>query len=65
MKKEENKMLEIIHNNCKKEQERRNIKEKKLQEEQEYGKKWCRRILITGIICVILEVATVIVERVI
>ena len=51
MEKEENKMLEIIHNNCKK--------------EQEYGKKWCRRILITGIICVILEVATVIIERVI
>jgi len=64
MEKEENKMWEIIHKNCKKEQERRIAKEQ-YEEEQEYGKKWCRRILITGIVCVILEVATVIIERVI
>jgi len=62
MSKETNNMLEIIHNNCKKEQQR---KIKGYNEEQEYGKKWCRRILITGIICVILEVATIIIERVI
>ena len=62
MNKETNNMLEIIHNNCKKEQQR---KIKKYKEEQEYGKKWCRRILITGIICVILEIATIIIERVI
>lgn len=62
MSKETNNMLDIIHNNCKKEQERRITKEQ-YEEEQEYGKKWCRRILITGIICVILEVATVIIER--
>lgn len=61
---ETNKMLNIIHNNCKKEQERR-ISKEQYKEEQEYGKKWCHRILITGIICVILEVATVIIERVI
>ena len=62
MEKEENKMLEIIHNNCKKEQERRK-ENQQYKEEQEYGKKWCRRLLITGIICVILEIATVIIER--
>lgn len=61
---EDKKMFDIIHNNCKKEQERR-ITKGQYEEEQEYGKKWCRRILITGIICVILEVATVIIERVI
>ena len=64
MKKEENKMLEIIHNNCKQEQEKRIAKEQ-YEEEQEYGKKWCKRILITGIICVIFEIAVLIIERVI
>ena len=65
MSKETNNMFDIIHNNCKKEQERRNVKEKKLQEEQEYGKKWCKRILITGILCVVFEVTILIFERVI
>ena len=62
MSKETNNMFEIIHNNCKKEQQR---KIKEYNEEQEYGKKWCRRLLITGVVCVILEIATIIIERVI
>ena len=64
MSKETNNMLEIIHKNCKKEQERRIAKEQ-YEEEQEYGKKWCKRILIIGILCVIFEVTILIFERVI
>lgn len=64
---EDKKMLDIIHINRKKEQIRR-IQEQERQEyikEQQQGKKWCRRIALTGIICVLIEVTIVIMERVI
>ena len=61
---EDKKMLDIIHNNCKKEQTRKAV-EKQCKKEQQQGKKWCRRIALTGIICVLIEVTIVIMERVI
>ena len=66
---EDKKMLDIIHNNCKKEQIRRAVaKQNKINqynEEQQQGKKWCKLITITGIICVLIEVTIIIMERVI
>ena len=66
---EDKKMLDIIHNNCKKEQIRRAVaKQNKINqynEEQQQGKKWCKIITITGIICVLIEVTIIIMDRVI
>ena len=62
---EDKKMLDIIHNNCKKEQTRKAVAKQQYIEEQQQGKKWCRRIALTGIICVLIEVTIVIIERMI
>ena len=65
MIKEENKMLEIIHQNCKKEQLRRyneKVVQKIKQKEQHYNK--LNKILMTtGIICIIIEIAILVIER--
>lgn len=69
MRKETEKMLDIIHNNCKKEQIRKVVeKQNKINQynqEQQQGKKWCKIVALTGIICVLIEVTIVIMERVI
>lgn len=62
---EDKKMLEILHDNCKKEQTRKSVARQQYKEEQEYGKKWCKIITITGITCIALEVLIIIVERMI
>lgn len=62
---EDKTMMEILHDNCKKEQTRKAIARQQYKEEQEYGKKWCKRLLITGITCIALEVLIIIVERMI
>ena len=58
-------MLDIIHNNCKKEQTRKAVEKQQYIQEQQQGKKWCRRIALTGIICVLIEITIVLMERVI
>ena len=62
---EDKKMFEILHNNCKQEQERKIKKEEEQKKEQQNIKKRCRRIMILGIACVIFEIAVLIIERVI
>lgn len=60
---EDKKMLEIIHNNCKKEQIRKAVAKQKI--EQQLGAKWNKRLAITGITCLILEILILVVERMI
>ena len=47
---EDKKMLDIIHNNCKKEQTRKAVERQnkinQYKEEQEYGKKWSKRLYL-------------------
>lgn len=62
---EDKKMLDIIHNNCKKEQTRKAVARQQYKEEQQQGKKWCKIITISGITCIALEVLIIIVERMI
>ena len=62
---EDKKMLDIIHNNCKKEQIRKAVARQQYTEEQQQGKKWCKIVALTGLICVLIEVTIVIIERVI
>lgn len=62
---EDKKMLDIIHNNCKKEQTRRAVAKQQYKKEQQWGAKWNKRLVITGIICMTIEIAIVIIERMI
>jgi len=61
-------MLEIIHNNCKKEQLKRKLQRQekimRYNKEQEQGKKMCKRIAITLGLCLIIETAVIIIERI-
>lgn len=58
-------MLEIIHNNCKKEQLKRQRieQQKQYNKEQEFGKKMCKYVFIACSTCLVIELAIVLIER--
>lgn len=62
---EDKKMLDIIHSNCKKEQIRKAVAKQQYKKEQQCGAKWNKRLVITGITCLILEILILVVERMI
>ena len=66
MIKEENKMLEIIHNNCKQEQQRRYNQQKleNVKRQERHYKRLNKILLTTGLICIAIETIVLIIEKV-
>lgn len=65
MGKEENKMLEIIHQNCKKEQQKRinNERLNEIKQQEQHYKKLNKILIVTGIVCVLVEITILVIER--
>ena len=64
---ETNKMLDIIHKNCKKEQLRKHNEQvvNELKKRQQHYSRLNKILVATGIICITIEVAVLIIERMI